>query len=321
MKVVVPIRLSEQVKPFLDCGADEFYCGVIFDEWIEKYGTFIEYNRRGNFHLQANFSSMCELYKAVGIIRNAEKKIYLTMNAIRICEEQLSTLEKLLKSARECGISGVIISDPILIPLCHALKIDFIMSSCANVINTECVRLYQEFGAKKIIYPRNIHFDDMKLISTQITEIEFEAFLMNSACKFTDGNCLGTHNMECGSLCSYIDKYPKIFKSFSNERIQSYTMQKILNNAFYYKQLFSKERGMGCAQCEIYQLLGLVDSVKIVGRLLSTDELCEQVILTKKNIEIATGCSSEQEYHQKMIYPNYLFSSGICKTGLSCYYH
>lgn len=197
---------------------------------------------------------------------------------------------------------------------------EFIISSCANVINTECCRMYQEFGAKKIIFPRNISFSDMELISSNVKGMEFESFLMNSACKFTDGNCLGTHNTEYGSLCTYVDKYPKNFHSFIYENIDAGAVQKILNNAFYYKQLFSKEKGVGCAQCDIYHLQRVVDSVKIVGRLLPTEELCQQIELTKSNIEIASHCNSEDEYHERMQYPDHLISSGICKTGLSCYY-
>lgn len=124
--------------------------------------------------------------------------------------------------------------------------------------------MYQEFGAKKIIFPRNISFSDMELISSNVKGMEFESFLMNSACKFTDGNCLGTHNTEYGSLCTCVDKYLKNFHSFIYESIDAGAVQKILNNAFYYKQLFSKEKGVGCAQCDIYHLQRVVDSVKMV---------------------------------------------------------
>lgn len=320
MRVVVPIRSYEQVQPLLDCGADEFYCGVIFDEWVEKYGSFIEYNRRGNFHLQGNFPSIYELDKAVKLIHNSKKDIYLTINAIRICEEQLPILENLIKAAKEIGISGVIISDPILIPLCNQYKVSFIISSCSNVINAECVRMYRELGACRIIFPRSIQFDDMELISSQIKDIDFEAFLMNSACKFTDGNCLGTHNTKYKSLCSYIDKYNQKYQGYLGKSIDDNTMQKILNNAFFYKQLFSNAKGMGCAQCEIYRLIQYVKSVKIVGRLLSTEELCNQVVLTRKNIDIATNCSSDKEYREKMIYPDNFISSGICRNRMACYY-
>lgn len=320
MKVVVPIRSSEQVKPFLDCGADEFYCGVVFDEWMYKYGSLIEYNRRGSFHLQANFHSEQDLNKAVHTVKYSGKEIYLTINAIRICEEQLPVLEHLIQIVKDYGMSGLIISDPILIPLCQAYKMDFIISSCANVINAECCRMYQDFGAKRIIFPRNICFHDMELISSNVKGIEFESFLMNSACKFTDGNCLGTHNTEYGSLCTYIDKYPKYFHSFTNESIRADVMQKILNNAFYYKQLFSNEKGLGCAQCDIYHLQHVADSVKIVGRLLPTEKLCQQIDMTKRNIEIASQCESEDEYHKRMQDPKELISSDICRTGMSCYY-
>lgn len=320
MKIVVPIRSYEQVHPLLSCGADEFYCGVIFDEWMKKYGHLIEYNRRGNFYLQANFSSIYELGKAIELIRNSKKDIYLTINAIRICEEQLPILDNLIKLSKEIGISGVIISDPILISLCNKHLVDFIISSCSNVINAECVRMYQEMGACRIIYPRSIQFDDMKLISSQIKDIDFEAFLMNSACKFTDGNCLGTHNTKYESLCSYIDKYPKKYQGYLGRSIDDHTMQKISNNAFFYKKLFSKAKGMGCAQCKIYRLMQFVKSVKIVGRLLSTEELCNQIVLTRKNIDIATNSSSEKEYKERMLYPENFIASGICKNGMSCYY-
>lgn len=320
MKVVAPIRSYEQVSPLLDSGADEFYCGVMFDKWLDKYGILIEYNRRGSFNIQANFHSQDELRKTVEKVLKSGKEIYLTANAIRICEEQISVLAELFRKVKEYGVSGVIISDPILVPICLELNLKFIISSCSHVINAECVRLYKNLGASRIIYPRSIHIDDMRLISDKISGIEFEAFLMNSACKFVDGNCLGTHNTACGSLCSYIDQSSQMFYKFSNEEIDSVMMRKLLNNSFFYKQLFSKEKGIGCAQCNIFSLMSLVSSLKIVGRLLHVDDLCKQIVLTKKNIEIAHRCVSEEEYRRKMVSPRDMGFVDFCNTKMSCYY-
>ena len=57
---------------------------------------------------------------------------------------------------------------------------------------------------------------------------------------------------------------------------------------------------------------------KIVGRSDEWQNICEDIRLIKQNVEIAKQCQSEEEYLDKMIFPN--GHEIMCKMGLSCYY-
>jgi putative protease len=315
INIVVPLRDENFVQEFCDAGAGSFYCGYISFEWLNKYGIALEYNRRGNFHLQANFSDSNKLAIAINIAHANGKEVFLTLNAIRISVLQIEYIRIILENFSKIGGDGVIISDISIISLAKEYGLKVSVSSCANVINVAYANYLSNVGVNHIIFPRDILIDDIREIVKTNPLIGYEAFIMNSACKFVDGNCLGLHNHTCGSLCNFIDNSKKKFFCINGSELTKSEKIKLANNSYYYCKLFVE----GCGLCALYDLVSLVTSLKIVGRLLSPEKVIQQIRLLRANISIALSVNNKEEYISKILFEEEKRQK-FCICGLNCYY-
>jgi len=310
MNIVVPVKKSDSMQPLINSGADEFYCGVLYDAWIKKYGNSIEFNRRGNYGKKANFQTLEDLCKAVTIAKKNHKNISLTANALRINTAQSDLLEPLFLEFKQAGGSSVIISDINLIKPVKRTGLNVTLSSCATVNNIYTARFYQNLGVNRIILPRNITLADMKEIIYGCPNMEFEAFLMNDPCRNVDGNCLGIHHTCYGSFCSFMDDLQKRYVYFFKGN--KFSEKELQQNEKDYQHLFKK----ACGLCALYDLMNCqVSALKLAGRISSPDLISSQIIQIKKYMKIAEQCTSRKQFIniiQEM--------SGLCDNKSNCYY-
>ena len=130
-----------------------------------------------------------------------EVPFYLTVNALRITESQRTILMEILKDFQRIGGERVIISDLSLLRPIINMGLKVTVSSCANIRNQYSVQLLKDAGCERIIFPRDLTLEEIVDIKSAVSDMEYEVFLMNSGCKFSDGNCLGLHGSENGALC------------------------------------------------------------------------------------------------------------------------
>ena len=64
MKITSPVKSKEFVERIIKAGAGELFGGVIDPIWQNKYGKYIEFNRRGSYGKQGN----CQSYQEIGEI-------------------------------------------------------------------------------------------------------------------------------------------------------------------------------------------------------------------------------------------------------------
>lgn len=136
MKIIVPIKKSEDVMPLIESGADEFYLAYLDIDWLNQYGYYIEYNRRGSYKNRACFESQDDFKKAIQLIKKYHKSVYLTCNSINVVKEQLPYFEKIISFFAECGGDGVIITNVLLIDIVKKYHLKIAISSCSNVTTT-----------------------------------------------------------------------------------------------------------------------------------------------------------------------------------------
>ncbi len=316
MKIIAPIRSEEQVDIFIQGGADEFYCGFMYDKWEQQYSSEIEYNRRGNFAEKANIRDIEKLEAIISASNHYNKKVFLTTNALRITQKQADLLEDLFKSFKKMGGHGVIISDLTLIDRVKQLDLFVVLSSCANVNNLQSALFFKNLGVDRIIFPRDITLNDIGNIISGCPAVEFESFLMNSACKFVDGNCLGLHNSKYKSLCKFIDRCERQ-SYYTLKEHEEFMSDKIMENNDYYKSLFNN----ACGLCALFDLINCgVHSVKIVGRMLPNDQLYNDIKNTGENITIAKHSKNREEYLNNMKFIDSTEEKIICSNGFNCYY-
>lgn len=314
MKIIVPVHSLQDTDSLLSFGAQEVYGGVILENWRSKYGDYVETNRRSSFAERANFKDVEELLCAVRLCREHQVRFHLTMNALSIAEDRIALLMSALEQFQKAGASDVIISDITLIPPLRKLGLDIVISSCANVVNSETARFYRDLGVKRIIFPRTIRIEEIRSIAQNVPDIEYEAFLMNSGCRFTDGNCLCLHNTKVKALCDFCDYSPHRFFAVQGGRLSEEEVQTLEENHKTYKNTLYK----ACGQCELYHLLPYIHSLKIVGRGMNLQALQEDIALTQQNLAIAKNASSHEMYLQTMKKPSDSISR--CRDHRNCYY-
>lgn len=312
MKITAPVKSSKYVEAIISSGAEELFGGIVDEKWMSRYGNYIEFNRRGSYGSKANISSYEEMTEIIRIASYYGVEFDLTINALQLWEEQIPFLESILDKYLSAGGKNVIISDISLIPLMKERNLKIIMSSCANVNNSLLASAFFEMGCSKIIFPRDICISEMKNIISRTPELKFEMFMMNSGCRFQDGNCLGLHNTCYKELCSYCGKEGWTFLKKNNKTISVDEYSRLEDNSEEYRKLLKH----ACGQCMIYPMLKSVDSVKVLERSGSEETLLQLIKITAENIRIAENSEGYYDFLSNKKTPK----DANCCGFRSCYY-
>ena len=145
-----------------------------------------EYNMR----IKAKNFEQNDLKKIAEYCHNQESpiKTYLATNII-IYDKELQALENLISQAKDAGIDAIIAHDLATIQIAKRNKIDFHISTQANVSNIESARFYEELGAERIILARELSLKQIKLIKHLLNKTKIECFVHGSMCTSISGRC------------------------------------------------------------------------------------------------------------------------------------
>ena len=308
--LIAPVKKTEDILPVLCAGAREVYGGIIDSKWNEALGQYVEMNRRSAFGEEANLNGCDELCKAVRICKDHGAEFHLTLNSLQIPQKYYSYLQPILYQFAEAGGKKVIISDPALIPVILSFELQPVISSCADVVNIAAATFYQEQNCQRIIFPRDMLLEDMEHITEAVPNIEYEAFLMNGACRFHDGCCFCMHGTPQNGLCDTLDYTPYHLINNSGQ-----CMAEIAERQH---EQFKESYYRACGLCALFRLSRCVDSLKIVGRNADLNSILSDIQLAKQNLEMALECLSEDEFMRKMIRPK--DAEIRCRNHSNCYY-
>ena len=318
MKLIAPIRSLQQYPILKESGAQELYGGI----WLSESGRVSEYNRRGNFGEQANFTDFNELAQVIEYCCDDGIPFYLTMNAIYTPVAQKPLIRDILKHYRACGGKKVIVSNEDMLTLAREADCEITISSCAGISNRFSAEYWVKAGAERLILPRSVTFAQIRSFRQYLpANVEIETFMMNTMCKFSDSMCRSLHNTEYGALCAFIDHSQKKYVLLDGQELTGREAIPMCTNGYLYQQLYTGNKSFGCGHCALWELFQAgVDSVKIVGRLLDADVLANQIRLTRRNMQIAAECHSKDEYLHRMESVQRLMGNDICRNGFQCYY-
>lgn len=315
MKIFSPLRNSSDVDALVEAGADEFYCGYVNENWFHKFGNEAEINRRSFCGDSANFIDIEDLQQAVRKVHHYEKKIMLAMNHHQFVNNQLEEVYHMIDEFSHIGGDGIILADLNAIQYAKKLGMYVAISTDLNVYNHESVNFFRDLGADRIIFSRDISFEDMKHMMQSTPDMEYETFMLNGPCKFSDSLCLALHSTEHGAFCRHLsncDFHCKSLEHTNDLSIEADPLHRTVHTFFHdYMQ-------RSCGICAIWRLIDAgVTSCKLVGRVLPVERIIEELHLLSKNIEIARNCNSEEEYLRKMINP---YTKEDCQNGYQCFY-
>lgn len=306
---LVPLNDLTAAQRYVAAGARELYVGFYDQAWFERFGDFADLNRMSGFRFEANAYSFQEVLAAIPYIRSLGASLYVTFNTAAYSAQAHEWLRWYFMQLAAAGTTGVILSGPELIDTAHECGLQAVASTMCGIYNERTARLYANWGADRIILPRDLSLSELRAIMQACPQVEYEVFLMRNGCIFSDSHCLGMHGMGRGALCGEL-------RQASCEQCFSLKKEAVEQTHELYATSFHE---YACGLCALWDLEQMgANAYKIVGRGDSPDAIVEDIELVAANISLAQECATREEFLQRMEHGPY--AGPICKDHLNCYY-
>jgi collagenase-like PrtC family protease len=281
IKLLSPLSRAEEVEDLISAGADEFYCGVLPEEWNGKYTVSASINRRQEDNsilgTSPHFKCFEDLKKSTALAHSCNTPVMLTLNEHYYSQDQYDYLLWYVEEALKAEVDALIVGDVGLMVMLRErnIAIPLHISTAGTAFNSETVRFYQELGASRIILPRHLTIEEIESLASDLSDVELEAFILNSRCANVDGFCTFQH----GLADLFSDEEAK--KSYFNACMLPYNVavygdgetvidQEAKEHIPWERQLIWSALHIDdrpCGACALYEFeqIGLY-GVKIVGR-------------------------------------------------------
>jgi len=116
-------------------------------------------------------------------------KAYLTVNSV-LYNNDLTVAVKIIKAAKKAKVDAVIIWDLAAMEIARQHKVNFIVSTQANISNFQTALFYKKLGAKRIVLAREMTLKQIKELKQKVGRLEIEAFVHGAMCWSISGRCL-----------------------------------------------------------------------------------------------------------------------------------
>jgi len=308
VKILAPLRHSDEVVPLLEAGADEFFCGLTPPDWESRFGRMWA-NRRAP--QSAGVSDSADFERIID--RADNRPVYVALNAPGYPSGAVDLLSSFGAALLSKGAAGLIVADmdPLLalVETGHGSQLH--LSSLATCINAEAAKFYRDLGIRRIILPRHLTLSEIE--SILIPHIEFETFLLNDGCVFEEGLCATTH--AAGAFCSMDGEGDEAVSPETRER---YAFWKWTLNHCGCRT--GNDYPMGpCGLCAIPRLLRSgIASFKVVGREASLPRKEASVRIAALSLRLARGGACPEEIRDAVI--GLRGSPQMCEERHLCYY-
>lgn len=297
MNILSPLDSFDEVDVLADAGAGEFYCGLLEDEWHDKYPV-ISINRRpaGKGH----FRRFSDLKEAVNKSHNRGIRVFFTLNEHYYIDSQYVFLKKYIDCALEAGVDALIVSDYALMAYLKQEKyrVSVHVSTGGTVFNWRSAEFYMDLGAERITFPRHLTIEETSEIISKMPMIETTVFVMNSRCVNIDGFCTFQHGLAGKNIfpmfrnACMLPFDTTVHCNSREEKDISFRMKKqMLQRQKIWEKVHVDD--YPCGACALYEFKEMgITSVKIVGRGNSLDRKTKDVLFLKQLIE----CLDEKTY-------------------------
>ncbi len=314
IKILSPVSRCDEVEDVIAAGADELYCGILMDDWRKGYTVSASLNRRQEDNTilgtSPHFKSFEELQESVEIAHSRSVPVILTLNEHYYSKDQYPYLLSYVDKVLEAGVDAFIIGDVAFILSLRerGIPTDIHISTAGTAFNSETVRFYQELGASRVILPRHLTIEEIESIASEVSDVELEAFILNSRCANIDGFCTFQHGLA--------DLFPdeKVKEQYLNAcmlpyEISVYPDAKVESDSDI-KEKISWERqsiwsalhidDRPCGACALFEFskIGL-HGVKIVGRQNAKSKKIKDVTFLKTLIDFLSEKNLSKEEFRK----------------------
>lgn len=252
--------------------------------------VYLSGKRFGARAFAANFSNE-ELKEAIRIGKVYGVKIYVTMNTL-VKENEIEEFLEQVEFLYSNGVDAILMQDFGMICLCLKKypNLEIHASTQAHNSSLQGIDFLYKLGVKRVVLPREMSLDEIKLIKTPI---EKEVFIHGALCVSYSGRCLMSQVLggrsgnrgECAGCCRF--KW-KLYKS-----------DKLLKEGYL---LSMKELNLSE---DILRLIPYVDSLKIEGRMKSPTYVSFITSYYRKILDGEKITDIDRENLQSLFYRGY----------------
>lgn len=174
-ELILPAGDPEKARFAFEYGADAVYLGMA------------KYSMRKT---EVRFT-IAEIGKTIEYAHKRGKRVYITFN-IFAHDKHLKTLAADIKKIAKLNPDAFVIADMGVLKLVkeNAPKIPIHVSTQQNTVNAEAVKLWKDFGVKRVILARELSLKEIKKIHDGVPDIELEMFVHGAMCISYSGRCL-----------------------------------------------------------------------------------------------------------------------------------
>jgi collagenase-like PrtC family protease len=307
VKILAPLRNSDEVAPLCEAGAHEFYCGLTPPGWEDDFGQASVHRRNGR---SAGVPDLADLRRIVALA--GSRPVFATLNAPSY---PAGAVPRLVEFGRmlveDVGIAALIVAEwELLLALCEqGLASRLHLSSLATCRNAGAAAFFRDLGVARVILPRHMTLAEIE--ETAVPGLELEVFALNDGCAFEEGTCATTHAF--GPYC--IDDH---IGGKSGRLDERYAFWKwTLNNCGC-----QTSRGFmlgPCGLCALPRLGALgVASLKVVGREASLARKAASVTLAATALLLAGRGARREEIRDAIV--SLRGAPELCANAHLCYY-
>ncbi len=177
VELLLPAGNLEKLRYAVKYGADAVYLGVV--------DFSLRAMRKGEIITLENLKSAIELAHSLGA------KAYLTLNVFAF-NSDIRHLEECMEIIKDANPDAVLVSDFGILRLLkkYMPDVELHISTQTNILNYECVRFWQDMGAKRVVLARELSIPEIAEIKRQVPDMEIECFVHGSQCVSFSGRCL-----------------------------------------------------------------------------------------------------------------------------------
>lgn len=307
VKILAPLRNSDEVAPLCGAGAHEFYCGLTPPGWEAAFGPSWVHRRNPK---AAGVPSIDDLQRIVALAH--PRPVFATLNAPSY---PAGAVPRLVDFGRilldEIGVAALIVAEwELLLALCEeGLAQRVHVSSLASCRNPGAAAFYRGLGVARVILPRQMTLSEIE--ETAIPGLEWEAFVLNDGCAFEEGICATTHTF--GPYC--IDDRIGGKRDGLDERYEFFKWT--LNNCGCQT---SNGYTLGpCGLCALPRLARIgVASLKVVGREASLARKEASVRLAAVALRQAENGATHEDIRDAVV--SLRGAAELCTDAHLCYY-
>lgn len=177
VELLLPAGNLEKLKYAVKYGADAVYLGVV--------DFSLRAMRKGEIITLENLKSAIDLAHSLGA------KAYLTLNIFAF-NSDIKHLEECMDIIKDANPDAVLVSDFGILRLLkkYMPEVELHISTQTNILNYECVKFWQDMGAKRVVLARELSIPEIAEIKNQVPDMEIECFVHGSQCVSFSGRCL-----------------------------------------------------------------------------------------------------------------------------------